>query len=332
MLFTLATFASGLFSWFTPLPLFYIGRKYSIRLAALAWIGLVAAIVLLYGFLLGLPGGHAKEPWIQWFSWLPGMLYWKQFGAGAVLKAVAVYGSFNVSLSLGLIWLSKREADATRMAGKLALVVLSACALAFSIGVGTHWAEFAGLLQKHTLAILDQVLAFNQSAGMSGEEVLYIQQNKEAIVLGFVKVLPGLVVSALLFLVWINLYLARRLFKVFGFFDAAQDMLFFKLPFEVVWGVVAVLALFLLNLYGLRRESISFALFNFLIVFSTLYFFQGFAILAYFFQARRVLVWLRLLCYFLIFVFIQPLGFLLVGLGFFDSWYDFRKLPKINKT
>ncbi len=51
VLFTLATFVSGLFSWFTPLPLFYIGRRYSIRLALLGYLAVLVLLGILYALL-----------------------------------------------------------------------------------------------------------------------------------------------------------------------------------------------------------------------------------------------------------------------------------------
>lgn len=327
VLFTLATFVSGLFSWFTPLPLFYIGRRYSIRLALLGCFAVLVLLGVLYALILGLLGGKTENHLLQWFMWLPGMLYYKQFGAWMVWKALAVYFSFNISFSLLLAWRSKKEKNITRLASQVALGSLLSSVFVLFLCIGpSSLASFVALIEKYTVSVLDQVIAFNRSTGMSGEEMLYIQQNKEWIAKGFVSILPALAVSALFFLVWINLYLARRLFNVFALFEKVQDLLLFRISFVWVWGVITSLAVFLLNLYLLKLEIISMVLFNFLIVFATIYFFQGLAILAYFLVTRQFASWIRLFCYFLLIIFIQPLGILLMGLGFFDSWYDFRKI------
>ncbi len=330
---TLATFASGLFSWFTPLPLFYIGRKYSIRFALVGWFLVIALTFVVYAFLLK-AGGQSSR--LDWFSWLPAMVYLKSFGASVVIKALAVYFSFNISLSLLLTYFTQKESNVTRLVTKIALGTLIVCALTFIICIGPgNWQAFFALIHQYTLSVLDQILAFNRSAGsMSGEELLYIQQNKEIIAEGFVKVLPSLAISAFIFLIWMNVYVARRLYSVFGFFDQVQSLVLFKLSFFWVWAVIFSLALFLLNLYVLKLDLISSVLFNFLIVYATLYFFQGLAIVAYLLSLRQLAIWIRLLCYFLLIVFFQPLGILVVGLGFFDAWYDFRKFnaPKGAST
>lgn len=333
VLLTLATFTSGLFSWFTPLPLFYIGRKYSIRFALIGWSLALALTIVVYALLLS---GGGQNSWSQWFLWLPAMVYLKSFGTGIVVKALVLYFSFNISLSLLLIDLSQRESDITRLVTKLALGVLLICLLVFIVCIGPgNLSAFASLIHQYTLSVLDQILAFNRSAGsMSGDELIYIQQNKELIAEGFVKVLPGLAITAFICLIWMNVYLARRIFNVFGFFDKVQSLVFFKLSFNWVWGVIFSLALFLLNLYVLMSPLISSVLYNFLIVYATLYFFQGLAILAYILKTRQLAVWIRLLCYFLLIVFFQPLGILVMGLGFFDAWYDVRKFnaPKGAST
>lgn len=331
---TLATFASGLFSWFTPLPLFYIGRKYTIRHAILGWFAVLGIVACAYASFLLPDLKMPLKP--EWFTWLPAMLYYKDYGSGVVLKALIVYFSFSISLSLLLITLSQKEKEASRFMSRIAMGTSLATALAFVVCMGPqNLNAFVALIQQYTLSVLNQILALNQSSGsMSGDELIYIQQNKEMLATSFVRLLPGLALSATLFLIWVNVYVARRLFNVFGYFDRLQSMIFFKLSFQWVWAVVLSLGIFLLNLYVLKLDWISFVLFNFLIVFATLYFFQGMAILAFLFLARQVAVWWRLLTYFLLIVFFQPLGLLVMGLGFFDAWYDFRKFnaPKGAST
>lgn len=324
---TLAAFVSGLLSWFTPLPFFYIGRKYSLRMAMMGWLFVLAIVGAAYTCLLGFWATPDTSHMLKLFMWLPGMIYYKSFGSWVVLKSVSLYFSFSISLSLLMVWRSKSEKKVTPFVSQVALGTLLTVSLVFLFCVGPqHFKGFVDLLIKYSQTALDQVIVFNQSAGMSGEELLYIQQNKELIVESFVKLIPGIAISAVFFLVWVNLYIARRIFSVLGFFEARQDLILFRMPFYWVWMIILGLAVFLLNLYVYQSEAIEFVLLNLLIVVSMIYFFQGFAVVAHFFTAKNFSMWIRLVCYFLIIVFIQPLGLMLMGLGFFDSWYDFRKL------
>ena len=66
---------------------------------------------------------------------------------------------------------------------------------------------------------------------------------------------------------------------------------------------------------------------NLFLVIAVFYFFQGLAIVAYFFHHKNVPYFLRSLAYLLI-VFEQVFTLLVVGLGLFDLWGDFRRLKK----
>jgi len=69
--------------------------------------------------------------------------------------------------------------------------------------------------------------------------------------------------------------------------------------------------------------------FNILLVIGAAYFIQGLAIIAYFFHKNNVPRFLRGLTYVLI-AFEQIFTLLVVGLGLFDLWGDFRRLGKNN--
>ena len=64
---------------------------------------------------------------------------------------------------------------------------------------------------------------------------------------------------------------------------------------------------------------------NGLLILLTVYFFQGIAIVSYFFEKKRFPRLLRLLLYSLIAV-QQILLLFVIGLGIFDMWLNFRKI------
>jgi len=66
---------------------------------------------------------------------------------------------------------------------------------------------------------------------------------------------------------------------------------------------------------------------NGLAVFMVIYFFQGMAVVAFFFQKKQIPRLARMVLYGLIAV--QQLVMLaVIGVGFFDTWFNFRKLGK----
>jgi uncharacterized protein YybS (DUF2232 family) len=70
---------------------------------------------------------------------------------------------------------------------------------------------------------------------------------------------------------------------------------------------------------------------NLLLVIGAYYFAQGLAVIGFFFHKNKVPRFLRGLTYVLI-VFQQIFTLLVVGLGLFDLWGDFRRLSKDKLT
>jgi uncharacterized protein YybS (DUF2232 family) len=58
-----------------------------------------------------------------------------------------------------------------------------------------------------------------------------------------------------------------------------------------------------------------------------IYFFQGMAIVAYFFRKKQVPRMARMVLYGLIAI-QQVVMLAVVGVGFFDTWFNFRKIGK----
>jgi uncharacterized protein YybS (DUF2232 family) len=100
-----------------------------------------------------------------------------------------------------------------------------------------------------------------------------------------------------------------------------------KAPEPLVWGLIASGFVLFLPGVGLLRVS---AL-NLLLVIGAFYFAQGLAVIAYFFNKNNVPRFLRGLTYVLI-IFQQIFTLLVVGLGLFDLWGDFRRLGKDRLT
>jgi len=75
----------------------------------------------------------------------------------------------------------------------------------------------------------------------------------------------------------------------------------------------------------LPMEAPKYVSINCLIVLMLVYFFQGIAVVSFFFQKKRSPTALRMFCYSLIAVQLYFL-ILVIGLGFFDNWINFRKL------
>ena len=93
--------------------------------------------------------------------------------------------------------------------------------------------------------------------------------------------------------------------------------------FAIIWTLCSLLVHFfpssMLKLIGL----------NGLIIFMIIYFFQGIAIVSYYFEKKHLHRLLKAFLYSLI-ALQQILLIIVIGLGFFDTWLNFRK-PKRRK-
>jgi uncharacterized protein YybS (DUF2232 family) len=142
------------------------------------------------------------------------------------------------------------------------------------------------------------------------------------------QLLPGLVFLSLALMALINVFILCRRFP-----DRRREWLSidnlreWKGPEPLVWGLIA--SGFALVAPGL--EFLYIAALNVLLVIGACYFAQGLAIIAFFFHKNNVPRFLRGITYVLI-VFQQILTLLVVGLGLFDLWGDFRRLGKNNLT
>ena len=193
-----------------------------------------------------------------------------------------------------------------------------------------YWSAIAMLYQTNPyttlLGELDKglhsgLMLYEESAGLAPETLESISRAVELLRVFIPKVLPALLVSALLSTVLLNLALGNWLLKKKNReLTPWPDYSAWKLPEPFVWLVVLSGAMFLLlpqplNILGL----------NGLIICSTVYFFQGLAIAASLLNRWSVPRLIRVLIYALIFI--QTYGIILLSfLGLLDVWADFRKL------
>jgi len=137
----------------------------------------------------------------------------------------------------------------------------------------------------------------------------------------FLIVLPGMFAVSFMATMWMNILIIKRLLLRKGIQLKSLDNLNrYKAPDTLVWGVILLGLILFLPMEAPKYISI-----NCLIVLMLVYFFQGIAVVSFFFQKKRSPTALRMFCYSLIAVQLYFL-ILVIGLGFFDNWINFRKL------
>ncbi|MCP4622070.1 MAG: YybS family protein [bacterium] len=170
---------------------------------------------------------------------------------------------------------------------------------------------------------LELTMVLYQSMGMSEENIHLIDRFLADIQPLIVRIIPAMVTASTLFVAWTNILIARPVLKRRSLsYPDFGPLNMWKAPEYLVWGVIGCgLALFL------PEPTINTIGQNGLLILMTVYFFQGIAIVSFYFEKKRLPRFIRFFLYTLIAV--QHLILLaVIGLGFFDMWVNFRRLGK----
>ena len=188
------------------------------------------------------------------------------------------------------------------------------------------WPAVAESVRGNLLQHLTAAAHMYQKMGFPQESLDLLQQRTPEIVEMMLQLLPGLAFVGIALIVLANVVLVCRRFPD----QRAQWLSVANLrewngPEWMVWGlIVCGFVLLIPGLEGLRLFGA-----NILLVIAAFYFAQGLSIIAYFFHKNNVPRFLRAVTYVLI-AFEQIFALLVVGLGLFDLWGDFRRLKKNN--
>ena len=198
-----------------------------------------------------------------------------------------------------------------------AAVFLAGCAVRSGQSLGQ-------LVDRYVQVELTKVLNLYQQADLSPSQLDELKtlagRTADFLLLAY----PGLmVVATAVLMLLVVLMLAR--FSRGNYLISGTSLSQWKAPDALIW-------LLILGGFGaFFAQGLVFQVaVNLLTVTLPIYFLQGIAVVAHFFQRRGVAPALRVLGY-LIMVIINPLPVIITGIGIFDLWVDFRK-PKIKKS
>jgi uncharacterized protein YybS (DUF2232 family) len=134
-----------------------------------------------------------------------------------------------------------------------------------------------------------------------------------------------LTIASTLLVIWINILVSKALLKSkFRLHPDYENLNQWQAPDLLVWTVIGSGILMLFPVAAAKLFGL-----NILLISMTIYFFQGMGIVSFFFEKKKVPRFFKILLYSLIAL--QQLALMaVIGIGFFDTWFNFRKLKKIE--
>jgi len=170
--------------------------------------------------------------------------------------------------------------------------------------------------------ILENAKLYGQM-GVPSEQVALIRDNASQIARFFINILPALGLISMALCIWLNLLAARTVFyRRQLYFPDFGDLARWKAPEKLVWVVIGSGRVLLVP-----DDRVFYVGLNLLLLCLFVYLLQGLAIVSHFFRTRNIPLFLRTIFYALL-IFQQILVLLVIALGLFDLWVDFRKFNK----
>jgi uncharacterized protein YybS (DUF2232 family) len=183
--------------------------------------------------------------------------------------------------------------------------------------------SLAAQLSEYMSGNLELALDLYREMDVSDEKIDMVAQSIEGILYVMLRISPAIAIVSTLLVVWSNLLMARPLLRSRQLhcpkFGSLNE---WKAPELLVWVAIASGVLLLVPHKGLRLFGV-----NGLIIMMMIYFFQGIAIVSFYFEKKQLPKILRGLLYGLI-VIQQFVLLLVIAVGFFDLWIDFRRTKK----
>ncbi|HDI59409.1 MAG TPA: DUF2232 domain-containing protein [Desulfobacteraceae bacterium] len=264
----------------------------------------------------------------------------RQTGAAIVAAATTLFVALGGGLSpdvfffidllvvgflLGELFLQRLSVEQTVVATVLAALGVGILALLMAAGISGQ--GLGALVGGYVEQNLETTLALYQGMGMPEENIRLITESLDRIRYVLVRLLPAMAATTILVVTWANLIMGRALLVRRGL--GAPDfgpLNRWKAPEALVWAAIGAALLLLVPSLPLKLIGANGAL-----VLMVVYFFQGIAIVSHFFHRKALPRPMRIFFYSLIAI-QQILLLLVILLGFFDLWFNFRRLePEVRR-
>jgi uncharacterized protein YybS (DUF2232 family) len=233
-----------------------------------------------------------------------------------------VYSLFVAVAGLLFVLLGRLRAIERLVVGTASVIFVGAAML-----LRLLYGSWSSILQEMKSGITDSIMSavrMYEKMDIPQESLNLLKDRAPEMADMALQILPAMAFIGLALIVLFNvLFLCRRFPDRRAQWLAAETLREWKAPDALVWGLIV--CGFIVFIPGF--DTFKLIAVNILLVVVTGYFFQGLAIVAYFFHKNNVPRIFRGMIYFFI-AFQQICTLLVAGLGLFDLWGDFRRLNK----
>jgi len=168
---------------------------------------------------------------------------------------------------------------------------------------------------------LELTIALYEEMKISADTVATLRTSMDRIAFVLARLMPGFSAMSLLFVAWAQLLMLQPAgHRLKMILPESPRLNRWRAPEKLVWGLIGCGAMLLMPHVTLRLVAT-----NVLLPILVVYFFQGIGIVSFFLENKTAPRWIRILIYITVF-FQQVAMILVILLGIFDLWIDFRKL------
>ncbi|MBI2066546.1 MAG: DUF2232 domain-containing protein [Deltaproteobacteria bacterium] len=305
-------YGSGLFGLLTPLPFSILMVRRGI------WAALLAAFLSIFSLVLAYDLPQAP------LSFLPGMVFFPHFTVVGIRNFSLLSFFYYLWIGFSLIFIGRKVRSMERgvavAVGSSFLLVLAAIFIFMKV-------QSVDLVSQGREGI---IFAFQRLAELNPE--LSVEEGLKMVdplIHSLWRLFPSLIISMTLMIVAINLWLLRR-WASGRLFGQWGDFSLWRLKEQWIWIPILSGGGYLASFYFFPQSVIAWGFLNVLIIAATISFFQGLAIFHFFLQ-KRLSPLLRMAVLFFFMIFFQIVMVLLILLGLFDFWFDFRREKQVTK-
>lgn len=318
-------YVSGLFILWTPLPLLLVFARRGFQpvfySAALALTGMIN----LYIFLL--PDFPEAGSFVYAVFVFPG-LGLRHFFPLHIVQVVGLLNFFYYLLIAILLVFAHRQLWPLERSFFLSsLVPVTLCVGLLFMLANFYQMNVLAESKAYLVHLIERFIELGENTALESAQLQYLYDHREPIASQLLAVAPAGIVATTLFTSWCNVVLVRGWFPHLGLWTHWGRLTTWRIRWPWIWLTIGCASSYFLDYYLLQTGFLCLVAANGLFILAAIFFFHGLAIMTFFLQRRSS--WLmRVIGYGLIILFFQVVAIVLVGLGFFDLWLDFRKLTK----